>query len=116
MHLSMAMMLAIAGLGCENRPLGAYESAAVMVQPDGSPALPSYQQGAYLAPGYTTPFPSTPYPDIPSQLYPRPDESRFVDWHAGIQSTLWSFVLGHDRDIVTVREIEASVYGDDSAH
>ena len=116
MHVSMTMILAIAGLGCENRAIGAGETASVMVQPIDSPALPTYQQGSYPMPGDTTPFPSTPYPDIPSQLYPRPDESHYVDWHAEIRSTLWSFVLGRDRDIVTVREIEASVYGPDDGH
>jgi hypothetical protein len=33
-----------------------------------------------------------------------------------LRATLYSFVLGRDPGVPTVREIEASVYGDYSAH
>jgi hypothetical protein len=116
MQVSMVMMLALTGLGCQNKPVGASDSFAVTSYQTDSPPLSSYQAGGYVTGTYANSFASNPYPEIPSRLYARNSQDHSVDWHAELRSTLYSFVFGHDPDVSTVREIEASVYGADPGH
>jgi hypothetical protein len=112
MQLSLVMMLAITGLGCHNKTsVGIDAVQATDYQVDSAP-LASYQGSGSSPSSYAAP---TPYPDIPSRLYTKNLRPQPTDWHAEIRSTLCSFVLGHDPDVTTIREIEASVYGVDSA-
>jgi hypothetical protein len=116
MHLSMVMIIALAGLGCENKPTSASEPPALPDYQVVSPPIPSFQESGYSADGSSNSFSPTPYPEIPSHLYTLNTQPRIVDWHAEMRSTLWSFVLGHDPDVSNVREIESSVYGVNYGH
>ena len=102
MQVPFVLMLAVTGLGCHNKTSGAVDGIG----------LTSYQGGASSTGTGSGSFAPTPYPEIPSHLYnsysPPPDS---VDWHTELHSTLYSFVFGHDPNVVTIREIEASVYG-----
>ena len=108
MQASMVIMLALTGLGCQNK-----DASASGCQID-SPSLYRGQGGGYSTATDAGAFASTPYPEIPTRLYARPSQAPSADWHAEVRSTLYSFVCGHDPDVSTVREIEASVYGADS--
>jgi hypothetical protein len=116
MQVSMVMILALTGLGCENKSADAPDTVpAVFVQGDAAPVA-SFQGGAYTPGNYASSFASTPYPEIPSHLYSAPTLAHDSDWHACVRSTVYSFVFGHDPDVVTIREIESSVYGDYGGH
>lgn len=110
MHLPMLLIMALAGVGCENKLADASDPGAQPTQQVQSPAIPSFQQSAYPASSDSGWFPSNPYPEIPSHLYAPPVVPHSGDWHAAMRSTVWSFVLGHDPDVSNVREIEASIY------
>jgi hypothetical protein len=99
MHAAMLMIVVLAGLGSDNR---------CVIPNDG---LSVYS--AELSP-YNNPYPSLNTPSSYSGYYSRPGQYESPDYmsHAGvIHSTLWSFLLGRDRDVATAAEIEASVYG-----
>ena len=112
MQVPFVLMLAVTGLGCHNKTSGALDGIGLTSYQVGSPSLPSHQGGASSTGTGSGSFAPTPYPEIPSHLYdsysPPPDS---VDWHTELHSTLYSFVFGHDPNVVTIREIEASVYG-----
>ena len=111
MQVPFVLMLAVTGLGCHNKTSGALDGIRLASYQVGSPSLPSYQGSGSSTPTDSGSFVSTPYPEIPSHLYtpyPVPDS---VDWRTELHSTLYSFVFGHDPNVVTIREIEASVYG-----
>ena len=111
MQLPFVLMFALTGLGCHNKTSSALDGAGVTSYQVNSPSLPGYQVGG--APTGTDPgsFAPTPYPEIPARLYTSDSPPRSVDWRAELHSTLYSFVFGHDPDMSTVRDIEASVYG-----
>ena len=114
MQASMVMMLALTGLGCQNKDASASDGVHVTGYQIDSPSFSSGQGGGYPTATSASSFAPTPYPEIPERLYARPSQTHSVDWHAELRSTLYSFVYGHDPDVSTVREIEASVYGADS--
>jgi hypothetical protein len=116
MQVSMVMILALAGLGCENKPAGASDTLPAVFDQGHAAPLASFQGGEYTPRNSADSFVSTPYPGIPPHLYSAPTLPHDLDWHADLRSTLYSFVFGHDPDIVTIREIEAPVYGDDRGH
>ena len=116
MHLSMVMVMALAGMGCENKPDGASESPALAVYQVDSPPLPSFQVNGYSTNDYSNALSSTPYPQIPPHLYTLNPGPHSVNWHAEMRSTLWSFVIGRDPDVSNVREIESSIYGVNYGH
>ena len=116
MQVSMVMILALTGLGCQNKEATASETVPVTSCQIAPPSMSSGQGGGYSTTTYASSFAPTPYPEIPSRLYARPSQAHSVDWHAEMRSTLYSFVCGHDPDVSTVREIEASVYGADSEY
>ena len=98
MQVSVVMLMAISGLGCQNKgcdasptPQTCYTSSQCATNaypgsfaPSGYPA---YAPGSY---GVATPLDYTA--------------------HGAVRSTLWSFVLGRDPDVASVREIEATFY------
>lgn len=116
MQVSLVMMFALTGLGCQNMPADAVNAGAVTSYQTNSPPWSSDQGTGYPIAAYTGSFAGTPYPEIPSRLYPRYSQPHTVDWHAELRSTLYSFVCGHDPDISTVRDIEAAVYGPDPGY
>ena len=113
MHVSMLMMLALTGLGCQNKAATASDAVPMTSYQFAPPSLSSGQGAGYPTANYSSSFASTPYPEVPSRLYARPSQAHSVDWHTEMRATLYSFVCGHDPDVSTVREIEASVYGAD---
>jgi hypothetical protein len=105
MQGAIVMAIALAGLGCQNKSCD-----------DGGAPL-SYMSIDGAA---TNPYPTFTPPSAPSGLYKRIYNDDISDvypthWDA-IRSTIWSFVLGHDPGMVSAREIEVAVYGDDSGH
>jgi hypothetical protein len=99
MQGAVVMLMALSGLGCQNKISDSGEIPAV-VSPIVSPV-------ANPAPVATTP------PAYPQYLVPGSGDTETADTtHWGVlRSTLCSFVLGHDPDVTTAREIEQSVYG-----
>jgi hypothetical protein len=116
MHLPIVMMLALSGLGCHNKANTGDDAAAMTRIDVDAAALPSYQGAAHSAGDYSHTLVGTPYPEIPYHSYAPYQETHSSDWHAQVRSTLYSFVCGHDPDVSTAREIEASVYGIEVAH
>ncbi len=104
MHAGMVMLVALAGLGGDNGCGDASEGGSVY--------------SAVVSP-YTNPYPSFATPSSYSGYYARPasyESPDYANHQAAISSTFWSYLLGHDRDVATVAEIEASVYGDGGGH
>ena len=99
MQGAMVMLVALSGLGCENRSndVGNAPTAPSTVVTPSVDAIPAS----------TTP---PPYP----RYFPENDfnvESGYPTHWDAIRATLWSFVLGRDPDVSTPQEIEASVFG-----
>ena len=114
MQVSLVMILALTGLGCQNKLADAGDAAAAVPAYRTSLSPLSSDQGTgYPTATYSGSFAGTPYPEIPSRLYPRYISTHTVDSHTELRSTLFSFVCGHDPDVSTVRDIEAAVYGPD---
>jgi hypothetical protein len=96
MQVSVMMVMALSGLGCQNKECEVFptpqishasSSCATNMHP-GSAApsgYPAYAPGGY---GVTTPLDYTV--------------------HGAMRSTLWSFILGRDPDVASVRDIEAT--------
>jgi hypothetical protein len=99
MQGAMLMLMALSGLGCQNK-IGDSGELPAAVRPIASPA-------ANPAPGAITP------PPYPQYSVPGSDDTETADttYWGVLRSTLCSFVLGHDPDVMTAREIEASAYG-----
>jgi hypothetical protein len=112
MQVAFVLILAAAGLGCHNKPGDALEGNGVSSYQVDSGSVPSHQTGGTST--STPTFVSSPYPEIPTRLYTSYSPPHSVDWRAEVHSTLYSFVFGHDPNISTVRDIEASVYGVDT--
>jgi hypothetical protein len=104
MHVAIVLIIALTGLGCQNKGC------------NGNDPQPAYRPAGG---GYTFAGPCF-YDAIPAA---RSDNVPGNDWGAGgtwdpypnaravLRSTLDSFVLGRDRWVATPRQIEASVYG-----
>jgi hypothetical protein len=114
MQIPFVMMLALAGLGCQNKSSVVVDAGPLTGSQVESAPPASDQRSGYSTRTYSGSFAPTPYPDIPSRLYTNNSEPRSTNWHAELRSTLCSFVIGRDPDVSTAREIEASVYGMDS--
>jgi hypothetical protein len=115
MQIPFVMMLALTGLGCHNKTSLVVDASPLTGYQVESPPSASDQGGAYSTSTYAGSFAPTPYPDVPSRIYSSNSPPRSTNWHAGLRSTLYSFVIGRDPDVTTVREIEASVYGVDAS-
>ena len=95
MHGTIVILIALGGLGCQNKSCHA------------SPAPPAGDGwcGAHVA------FPSFA-PPSPAAYAPIHDHGDAADYSRGrsLRSTLCSFVLGRDPDVPTARDIEATFY------
>jgi hypothetical protein len=99
MQGAFVMLMALSGLGCQNKV-----NDPVELPP---PVSPIVSPAANPVPTSTTPPPYPQYFDL------RAAEAEMIEpthWDT-LRSTLWSFILGRDPDVMTAREIEASVYG-----
>jgi len=98
MQASFVMMMALSGLGCQNKSCDASVAPAGY---DASGQCATHVHASSVAPSG----------------YPASSAGRSIDnsvqsytLHSSIRSTLWSLVLGHDPDgVPTVAEIEASL-------
>ncbi len=102
MHASVVLMVALAGLGCQNK------SSDASVAPAGyyatSQSAPHVHVHVHAGSAGSTGYPAG------AASHPGHDHDSGYDLHSSIRSTLWSFVLGHDPDGVrTVAEIEAGL-------
>ena len=105
MQGAIVTAIALIGLGCQNK------------SDDVSGLQPVYSATATT---YANPYPTYTVPSSYSGYYQRSYSDDVSDvypthWDA-VSATLCSFVLGRDPGVVTVREIEASVYGDGGGH
>jgi hypothetical protein len=98
MQSAIVMLLALSGLGCQNGSTDS-KDAPVPLSPIASPAVTPLPTNTPLPP-YPRYFPEI-YADVVE------DTSRW----ACVRSTLWSFVLGRDPDVMTPAEIEDFAYG-----
>jgi hypothetical protein len=98
MQGAIVMLLALSGLGCQNGRTDS-KDVPLPLSPIASPVV---------APLPTdTPLP--PYPHYSPEIYADVVEDT-SPW-ACVRSTLWSFVLGRDPDVMTPAEIEAFAHG-----
>jgi len=99
MQGAMVLLMALSGLGCQNRSDGLADA----------PKAPSavVAPSVDALPGYTTP---PPYPSYYPEIDANVESGYRTPWNA-MRATFCSFFLGKDPDAPTAREIEASVYG-----
>ncbi len=98
MHASVVMVMALSGLGCQNK------DCAPSPTPQTYYGSSPYATNAY--PGTVTP---SGYPAYGTGDY-RIGHPEDYTFHGAVRSTLWSFVIGRDPDVASVREIEATFY------
>ena len=102
MHGAVVMLVALTGLGCQNKPVDSTDLPAVLTPAPVSPSLE--------APTAATTSTPAPYPRYSLEAYP--DVEEMYRTHLGsLHATFYSFVFGHDPGIPSAHEIEASVYG-----
>ena len=115
MQAAILMLVALTGLGCQNKPIDSTDPPAVLTP---APASPSQEAPAAettaspspeAPPAETTATPP-PYPRYFPETYPDP-EAVYGDPLGILHATLYSFVFGHDPGIPSAHEIEASVLG-----
>jgi hypothetical protein len=99
MQGAVVILMALGGLGCQNK---------------GCDVLPSPQTTRYVsAQSFANACPSRVVPSgyrSWSASDNTGDDCSGYSTRGALRSTLWSFVIGHDPDVATVREIEASFY------
>ena len=100
MSYTFVMLVALNGLGCQNKP-GDSGDLPVVLNP--APASPS---PAALSGGTSPP----PYPRYYPEIFPDFD-AMYGTRCSRMRATLYSFVFGHDPGIPSAEEIEASVSG-----
>ena len=94
---TVVMVIAFSGLGCYNKGC------------DGSCGTTSYYaSGQSMTNVYQSSVAHWGHGASSSGSYRGCDTSDYSHREA-LRSTLWNFVLGHDPDVPTVREIEASI-------
>jgi hypothetical protein len=97
MQASLVIVLALSGLGCQNKSCDASVAPASCYASGQS--FPHIHSGHGASIGYAT-----------SPGHYGGDHYDGYDLHSSIRSTLWSFVLGHDPDgVPTVADIEAGL-------
>jgi len=98
MQVSVVMVMALSGLGCQNKDCAP------------SPSPQTYY-GSSLCAEHVYPGSAAPsgHPAYAPSSHGRDPASDYT-FHSSVRSTLWSFVLGRDPDVATVREIEATFY------
>jgi hypothetical protein len=93
---SVVLLTALCGWGCHNKACDAYAAAPPMVSGQSVALMDTGWRASSVRPAYTA--------------------SSFGCLEGGddqggtLRGTLWSFILGRDPDVPTVRDIEASVY------
>ena len=105
MQGAVVMLLALGGLGCQNKGCDVFPTAQTT-------RVASAQSLAHVCP---SPVASSGYPACSSSHGAGYDSSGYTARSAW-RSTLWSFVIGHDPDVATVRDIEATFYSTGSGH
>jgi hypothetical protein len=99
MQASVVMMMALSGLGCQNKSCDA-SVAPAGYDASGQCAATHVHAGSVAPSGYPA----------NSAGHSLDNSLQSYTLHSSIRSTLWSFVLGHDPDgVPTVAEIEASL-------
>jgi hypothetical protein len=131
MSHAFVMLMALSGLGCQNKPVNSSDTPAALTPAPVNPAQEAPAAGPVPSPAAPAagtsaspeaPSPSTgAAPEAPSTgmtppPYPRffaepyPDIEALYSTHGGIlYATLYSFVWGKDPGIPSASEIEASV-------
>jgi hypothetical protein len=104
MQGAIVMLMAMTGLGCQNKPVDSTDLPAVL---SAAPASPSPETPAAATTETTTP---PPYPRYLFETFPDP-EAVYSDPLSAVHATLYSFVFGHDPGIPSAQEIEASALG-----
>ncbi|MGP0065370.1 MAG: hypothetical protein ACLQGP_17430 [Isosphaeraceae bacterium] len=98
MQVSFVMLMALSGLGCQNKGCEA------------SPSPQTYHgSGQYTANVYPGSMAPSGYPAYGPGGY-RIGHPEDYDFHGAVRSTLWSFVIGRDPDVASAREIEETFY------
>jgi hypothetical protein len=98
MHASVVMVMALSGLGCQNKDCA--PSPIPRIYYGSSQYTTNAYPGIVGQPAYTAYGPG-------GYRIGHPEDYTF---HGAVRSTLWSFVLGRDPDVASVREIEATFY------
>jgi len=97
MQGAMVILIALSGLGCQNRAVDA-----------GNPPAPP----SPIVSSEVDPFPSNAIPPPYPSYYPVGDpNSADITRQGALRKTLWSFFLGRDPEVRTPREIEAEIFG-----
>ncbi len=119
MQAAILMLMALSGLGCQNKPADSTDLPQVLA-PASSAASPAPEAPVAAASSAASPAPEAPTTETTTTPppYPRyfpetfPDIEDLYSTHLGIMTaTLYSFVFGHDPGIASAQEIEASVWG-----
>ncbi len=132
MQGAIVMLLALTGLGCQNKPVDSTDLPAVLTPAPATPspeapaaattAIPSPETQAAATTASPSPETSAatttatppPYPRYFPETYP--DIEELYSTHLGsLYATFYSFVFGHDPGIPSAREIEASVLGNEGS-
>ena len=115
MQGAILMLVAVTGLGCQNKPIDSTDPPAVLTPAPASPSpeAPAAETTASESPeapaAETTATPPA-YPRYFPETYP--DVEDIYSTHLGsLYATFYSFVFGHDPGIPSAQEIEASVIG-----
>jgi hypothetical protein len=106
MQGAVVILMALSGLGCQNKSADAGDlptSVSPIVSPLANPL-----------PISANPLPSSTIPPPYPSYYFEPDAVPDTTPRGVLRNTLSSFCLGRDRDVRTPREIEASVFGFES--
>jgi hypothetical protein len=93
MHGAIVILMALGGLGCHNKDCQAFPTPQVWHQPgvQACTTLPS----------------SWGHPSWPASQGTYIDSTDHSMGGGSWRGTLWSFIIGHDPDVPTVRDIEA---------
>jgi hypothetical protein len=102
MHATAVLLVALSGLGCQNKDPVPIDAPAISSYSGGGDG---YVYGNRAAPSSYSAYTSSLY----GGYYPLEGPSGFG---ASLRDTFCSFFLGRSPDVPTPREIEASVYGD----
>jgi len=100
MQGAVVMVIALSGLGCNNKSCDVSDATPACRSTGCSCANPY--------PGYATPSSHSGYDSTSYRGYDSPAHTSRVGL---LRATIYSVVFGHDPDVPTAREIDESVYG-----
>jgi hypothetical protein len=98
MQVSVVMVMALSGLGCQNKDCA----------PSATPQT-YYGSSQYTANVYPGSAATSGYSTYAAGGHRRDPASDYT-FHSSVRSTLWSFIIGRDPDVASAREIEATLY------